>query len=357
MLLMLLGSYSCVYPYKMNVLRVELMKPSELIKNPDTIDTIALFTRDIGRMDTCVYQYYLQNQLLTDSSIHYRPIYNSCIDALAEKLEKDGHFVKVINYRDSLNNLISGNDSLITYAQLHKSLGVDAMVFLEVCRLTDTQYTKNTLFTYDIKTQFREFAKSDSLANIWANLYWTIRIKGDPNRKVFKLHDDLYYGNSVYPELFGNKENHQRMLENVVIYLGKTMGEKLLPSWCQVDRYYYISRTREMRRAAKCCKQGEWLKAAEIYNKNTRHKNPNITAQAKYNMALMCEMEGELDAATDWLKQSDQTALVTNISYKTSCDLYLEELKLRKKEIEIFDKLVWKNQLPVNSRSNPENKN
>lgn len=60
---------------------------------------------------------------------------------------------------------------------------------------------------------------------------------------------------------------------------------------------------------------GDWLKAAEIYKKETKNKNENIAAKATYNMALICEMEGNLDVAIDWLDRSNSVYKRKNYSY------------------------------------------
>jgi tetratricopeptide (TPR) repeat protein len=136
-------------------------------------------------------------------------------------------------------------------------------------------------------------------------------------------------------------------VENTAEYFGKTFGLKLIPSWTITDRSYFLSKNIEMKKAEELCKNGEWIKAAEIYKRFTLSKNKNISAKAKYNMALICEMEGDIDAAIDWLNKSksDQNIMLF------SCKEYAKELEKRKQELNLLDAHI-KNKSEINDSMN-----
>jgi hypothetical protein len=192
----------------------------------------------------------------------------------------------------------------------------------------------------NIKDKFPEFKKSEKVETIDADLLWTIIFKGDTSIYVSKQLDNLYYGNSVYPELFGNELNHKFLLTNSAEYLGKAFAKKLSPSWENVGRNYYRSSNDHMLTAEKYLLDNDWLKAAEIYSKETTNKNRNIAAKAKYNMALACEMEGNLDAAKDWLDRSKSAYNHEDPIHKSNCDQYSTLLENRKAEIERLEKEI-----------------
>ena len=153
----------------------------------------------------------------------------------------------------------------------------------------------------------------------------------------------MYYGNIVYPELFGNDLNHRLLLKNASEYLGKAFGAKIVPTWLEVERSYYRSRNVNMLAAEKYCLNGEYLKSAEIYNRETKNKNRNIAAKARYNMALLCEMEGKPDAAIDWLVLSYSAYKQNNEAHKFNCQQYINLIALRKKELEKLEHQVRNN--------------
>ena len=346
LLIVILGfTSSCVTTYNMRSLQVEILKPA-LFAMPENIDTIAIFKRDLYRSDTITFRYFDVDNKKTQTNkfVRYSDLSNKCVDALADFLDNEGFFMKVINYRDSMNYLFSGSDSLINYPELHKKLGVDAFVFLDFFQLKDYLTNSTGYYSYnDITEQFPEFRNSTKLESVGANLLWTVSFKGDTSVYLVKQPDDLYYGNIVYPELFGNDLNHRLLLKNASEYLGKAFGAKIVPTWLKVERSYYRSRNVNMLAAEKYCLNGEYLKSAEIYNRETKNKNRNIAAKARYNMALLCEMEGKPDAAIDWLVLSYSAYKQNNEAHKFNCQQYINLIALRKKELEKLEHQVRNN--------------
>lgn len=346
LLIAALGLSSCVTTYNMSSIQVELLKPA-LFAMPDDIDTIAIFKRDYYQSDTIRFSYFDvdKNKVISDKNIHYCDLSNKCTAALAEYIDGEGYFSKVVNYSDSMNHIFSKADSLISYPELHKKIGSDIFVFLDRFQLED-ELTNNIggYFKPLIVDLFPEFKRSSKIESVKANLLWTITFKGDSAFYLIRQPDDLHYGNSITPELFGNHQNHLLLLQNISAYMGKDFASRIIPSWLKVERTYYKSNNVDMLKAEEYFLKGEWLKAAEIYNRETKNKNRNIAAKARYNMALVCEMEGKPDAAIDWLvlSYSAYKNKNPNMVHKSNCQQYINILALRKKEIARLDKQVRK---------------
>jgi hypothetical protein len=344
LLLILLGVLSCQTSYKMDSIQVEMVKPS-FIKSPENIDTIAILYRKQSHSDSILYKYKRQFKLIrhieerTDSAIHYNDLYRICVNALVNYLDSTKYFVKVINYSDSINNLAS-NKCDLKNPELFNKLGIDACIFLEPFKFNDFYLKGNNDWMIDIQCNFPEFTGSAELEYINTNLTWTAYLKGDTTAYKCEQYDDLYYGSSVYPDFFGSREKHKELVENTAEYFGKTFGSKLIPSWTKTNRSYYISKNIEMKKAEEFCKNGEWIKAAEIYRRYTRSKNKNISVKSKYNMALICEMEGDIDAAIDWLNRSKSDQKTILIDHDINCNEYAKELEKRKQELNLLDKQV-----------------
>lgn len=345
LLFVIVGLASCRTYFNTSTIEVELMKPGQVTFN-EGIDTIAVFKRCFVPSDTTTFTYtsdgknnWSKDKLLSDTSIHYTGLSNQCVDALVNVLDTGDYFVKVINYRDSMNYLFTGTDSLNNSPELYKKLGADAFIILDNFNLDDHQTQNiNSDFAYNTQDAFPEFNKTKMLEYVRANLIWTIFIKGDSTRHVIVQPDYLYYGNNVNPEYFGNSDNHKLLLDNASIFMGKSIVSQMLPSLKKEERIYFKSNNIHMRNAEKFLKDGDWLQAAEIYNKETRSKKHNIALQAKYNMALVCEMEGNLYAATDWLDQYKSAYKQWDPIFK--CIQYNILLEKRKKEIELLGKQV-----------------
>lgn len=335
-----LGFTSCITTSDLNTIQVEIMKPS-IIDEPKEIDTIAIFKRDRYKSDTVSFKFYSDHKLKRDTAIHYRDLSNICVDALTDYLKNDGYFTKVINYRDSMNFLFVEKDSLINYLEFYKKSGFDACIFLDLFQLNDSQFKEKNYWTSGVKN-FEEFVKSTLVEKVFANLYWTIAFREENPKIIYKQKDHLYYGNSVNPEFFGSNDNHNELLKNTSIFLGKGFGTELIPSWKKEERTYFRSKNKNMQMAEKYFQSNDWLNAAEYYKIETRNKSRKIAAKAKYNMALASEMEGNLDAASDWLSLSFSSYKNGNNDHKSICQKYFELLTLRKQEIERLDKQVRK---------------
>ncbi|MGE5394465.1 MAG: DUF6340 family protein [Candidatus Saccharibacteria bacterium] len=331
-LLLLLAFTSCLSAFKMNSIRVEMMKPS-LLPYPEKINTIALFSRDLVHLDTTEYSYFNSNSSIKDSSFHIIDNYNACINALTQTIVDARYFNRVINCEDHFNESIRTSDTSM-YTELFHFLNADALVFLDRYKLNDFQWKKGDDGAKEVKDMFSEFGKCSELAQNWASLTWRVRIKGDTANYIYRQLQDLYYGDSIYPQFFGSKEKHRLMLDNTSTFFAKQFAGKLLPSWQQEERLIYAPADTAMQKAARYCQNGEWMKAAEIYKRLTQSEKRTIAICATFNMAFICEMEGDLDAAIDWLTKSKE---YDNYMNADNCMYYLEILKTRKKELKILD--------------------
>jgi hypothetical protein len=305
----------------------------------EEMDTIAVFNRDLFRSDTTTFKYHdLQKHFdVTDTLVKYRNLSNRCVDELANNLALTGQFKKVFNFRDTTILL----ENTLSYDELHKKTGADVCIMLDSFYLKDHLINGNTNnLGKEIFAQFPEFKGSTKLESIDPALKWTVSLKGNPIVNRCEQPGKLFYGNRIYPALFGNEENHRLLLQTAAEYLGKTFTEKLIPSMQPIVRTYYRSNNAQMLVAEKYLLEGNSLKAAEIYNKETNNKNKNIAAKAIYNMALVCELEGNLDAAIDWLYGSFSVYKRKNLRYSTDCDQYYTILANRKYEVELLKKQI-----------------
>jgi hypothetical protein len=119
---------------------------------------------------------------------------------------------------------------------------------------------------------------------------------------------------------------------NAADITGSNFAEFVAPHWVEVERMYYKSGQVEMKKADELINQNRWLEAAEIWKKNTTNKNKKIAAKSMFNLALACEMNGDMDAAIDWAVKSFY--VLQKDSYHTgNCQNYINILGRRKLDI------------------------
>ena len=322
LILMCLSLASCLITKSVCTTQIEIMKPG-IFGIPKDL-TVALINRDLFLSDTCMFTYFNGFKEMKDTTVKYRTLSDTCMNALARYLEKEGYCRKVINYGKSLNSLFKDSVFIGNSPELYERTQSDVCIFLDFLHF-------NTAY----------FNLSATPLHIDASLLWTIAIKNDSLQYGYKQIDTLDYDETqVIPNHF-NDSPPIKNLYNSCQYLGQFFGTKAIPSWIQVDRLYYKSNNLDMRHAEKFALNNDWLKAAEIWNKETKIKNPRIAAKACFNMALACEMETKLDAAIDWLNKSytilPQNNLV-NLEHRRNCLRYANILSTRKKEIERLSK-------------------
>lgn len=313
---------ACVITHDTRTIQIEIMKPG-IINSPENANTVALIN---NVLDDQPFEYISKlsyvGDTIIDSTITYRALSNTCIDALAFELEKEGYFSKVINYQDSLNNINLMNKDLFDPERLFKKTESDLCILLD---------------DYSFHIEKLKYLKS--ITNK-VSLSWIIAFKSDTLSYNYKQRDTLTFATDDIPLGLAENLKIKLVVYNSARYLGKSFCSKIIPTWIQVDRFYYTSKNRNMVQAEKFALNNDWLKAAEIWKMQTKSKNHLMVAKATYNMAIACEMEGNPDAALDWLVRSFSVLKKNNEDHKANCKQYINVLTLRKKEIEKLSQQV-----------------
>jgi hypothetical protein len=112
----------------------------------------------------------------------------------------------------------------------------------------------------------------------------------------------------------------------------------LVPHWINVDRMYYKSGHTELKKTNYLIQQNRWLEAAEIWKKNINNKNKMIAAKSMFNLGLACEMNGDINAAIDWITKSFLFIGNQNEIHAFNCNNYIKVLAQRKLDIKKIEK-------------------
>lgn len=85
---------------------------------------------------------------------------------------------------------------------------------------------------------------------------------------------------------------------------GADYALKILPHKARVSRDYYTKGTTNFEIAKRMVQTGNWDGAAKIWAKELNNSEPKIVGRACYNMAIINEINGNLDLAVDWASKS-----------------------------------------------------
>ena len=86
--------------------------------------------------------------------------------------------------------------------------------------------------------------------------------------------------------------------------LGRRYATRLFPYKTRVRRDYFVRGTENFKKGMRLARTGYWNRAAELWEAELNHSNDKIAGRACYNMAIINEINGDLDAAVEWASRS-----------------------------------------------------
>lgn len=100
--------------------------------------------------------------------------------------------------------------------------------------------------------------------------------------------------------LIGRKE----AVNQVSSKAGHEYAMRILPYQIRVTREYYVKGTDNFKIARRKAQVGKWDEAGELWEKETKNSSGKIAGRACYNMAIINEINGDIDAALGWAQKS-----------------------------------------------------
>lgn len=114
-----------------------------------------------------------------------------------------------------------------------------------------------------------------------------------------------YTGKGINPiaaagALIGRKE----AVKEVGNRAGQGYAMRVLPFWIRVSRYYYVRGNRSFKIAKRKARTGNWSQAGDLWYQQTTSPKRKAASRACYNMAIISEIEGDVDGAITWAQKS-----------------------------------------------------
>ncbi len=373
---------ACNTLYNTHNVKIEVIEPAKIIL-PDNYKNIAV------RYNNSNVEYHPKNSLYQSfDSIRVDSVNSDSISSkiyyrlFLENLKKHKFFDSVIELKSADFNGISLIDSIAlkghatsdTTVLTTKGSAEDKIRFFvdlmnlssakkeehEKSKIIDPQlglYTKaelkniadstgaQALFSLDFYSSFDgiQFYKSNSLAveYVYVMAFWNIYDLYQLELKAFQPKIDTItwrifaYSNK---QSLNNLPPRNEAIFNAADIAGTKFAEFMIPHWVEEQRFYYHSGQIELKKAKKLLEENKWMNAAEIWKANVNNRNKSIAAKSKFNMGLVCEIQGDYDAALDWVVQSFHVLGSKNNEHYRNCKNYIALLAQRKMEMNIIDK-------------------
>lgn len=112
---------------------------------------------------------------------------------------------------------------------------------------------------------------------------------------------------------------------------GEAYAFRIVPSWIRVSRYYFVRGNKLMKIARRKAESGNWDGAGEIWKNETSSGKRKVAGRACYNMAIISEINGNLDEAIRWAQASYENH---NIRLSLRYIRVLESRKIRDRILE-----------------------
>jgi len=111
---------------------------------------------------------------------------------------------------------------------------------------------------------------------------------------------------------------------------GEAYATRILPYWIRVSRDYFVAGNDNFKTAQRKAQSGNWDGAAQIWSQETKNPDGKLAGRACYNMAIISEINGDLDGAIQWSQKSYE-------DYKNRLALnYLTILRNRQRQNELL---------------------
>lgn len=231
---------------------------------------------------------------------------------LADELIKNNRFtgVTAFNSLDLRTNVPGQFPAPLTWDVVEKicrEKHVDALFSLELFD-TDSKVSYAAV-PVSMKTPLGNIPGIEHHANMLTTIKTGWRIY-DPVEKVILdeypiTKNVTFTGKGINPvAAAGAIINRKEALIDVSRKTGQDYAFRLIPYWIRVTRDYYVKGTDNFSIAKRRAQTGNWDGAAELWKKETTSSSSKIAGRACYNMAIICEINGQLDKAIEWAQKA-----------------------------------------------------
>jgi hypothetical protein len=214
--------------------------------------------------------------------------------------------------------------------QIKENTGADLLLSLDYFATSD-YYQMPLLNNYSISNY------SETLILIFS--IWSVYNLNDYSLKHCFLRNDSIINQEV---ITWHKPSDKDFIKRNALLLdaSRISAEKfvheLVPHWVNIQRTYYSVNT-GLKKANALVESGKWDKASEIWLAHVNHRNRKISSQCRFNMAVYCEVKGDLKSAFDWLSKSYELGK-KNEMHNNNCMDYIRILSLRKHQAKLIDR-------------------
>jgi tetratricopeptide (TPR) repeat protein len=299
--------YSCS---STNLVYISVQQPAPVTISPD-IKNVGIVNRS-NVADKNKALDIIDKVLTVEGDSLDRQAAQAGVIGLADELIKNNRFnnVTAFNSIDLRTNVPGQFPAPLTWDVVEKicrEKHVDALFSLEMFD-TDSKVSYAAV-PVSMKTPLGNIPGIEHHANMLTTVKTGWRIY-DPVEKLILdeypiTKDVTFTGKGINPvAAAGAIINRKEALLDVSRKTGQDYAMRLIPYWIRVTRDYYVKGTDNFSIARRKAQTGNWDGAAELWKKETTSSSSKIAGRACYNMAIIYEINGQLDKAIEWAQKA-----------------------------------------------------
>lgn len=267
------------------------------------------------------------------------------IIGLTDELKKNSRFdeVKMLMNPDITTNVPGGFPAPLSWDIVEKygnDNNADALFSLELFD-TDTK-VDYSVYKTNVKTPFGNVPTLMQQANMHTLVKAGWRIYDIKDHEILDeaavSKSLIYHGKGINPLLAAQALiDRKEAVKEAGNIAGHAFALRIIPLWARVSRDYYVRGNNNFKIAKRMARTGNWDGAAKLWQQETSNANRKIAGRACYNMAIISEINGDINGAIQWAAQSYE-----NYNIHLALD-YINILKYRQANDELAA-----NQQPTN---------
>ena len=234
------------------------------------------------------------------------------MSGLANELMKNNRFTEVkllnaTNLRTNTPGMFPFSLSWDVVEKICRENNTDALFVLE---LFDTDATVSyTATPVNVKTPLGNVPALEHRANMRTMVKTGWRIYDPAGKNILDeypiVNEISYSGKGINPTVAAAALiDRKDAVKEVGNRTGQSYAFRIVPYWLRVKRDYYVKGTDNFKIARRKAQTGNWEGAAALWQKETESPSKKVAGRACYNMAIICEINGDIDKAIQWAQKA-----------------------------------------------------
>ena len=234
------------------------------------------------------------------------------IRGVTEELKQNDRFneVKLLDNLKFQASAVGALPPPLTWEQVElicRENGTDALFALEMYD-TDTHINYSTAKTV-VKTPLGDIPAIEHIASMDVVVKTGWRIYSPADRSVLDEYivgeTVNFSGRGINPvNAVGALMNREAAVKQVSNKAGHIYALRLIPYRLRATRDYFVKGTDNFKTAKRKAQLGQWDEAAVLWEKEINNPDMKVAGRAHYNMAIINEINGDLDTALEWAQKS-----------------------------------------------------